>query len=101
MEIICINDVFTPRQISVIPNRPVLNKIYTIRDLFETEFGTAVHLNEIHNPHVNGGMVGTTPLTFEPSFSVKRFTDLLGKPLNVEVLKKEMKKVKTNLDINI
>ena len=101
MEIICINDIFTPRQKSVIPNRPVVDKIYTIREVFNTEFGVAVYLNEIHNPPVDGGTMGTTSFTFEPSFNIERFASLLGRPLNAEQLLKEFSKNKVKPDINI
>ena len=100
-QIICINDTFTPEQKAHIPNLPVENKIYTIRDLFNTDNGMAIHLNEIHNPRLNGGSIGTNTFSFEPSFSVERFTDLLGRPLNVEELRKEMRKSNSKVDIDI
>lgn len=74
-DVICINDVFKPEQIALIPNRPVEDKTYTIRDIFTTRMGRAILLNEITNPHLEhpSGMG-----TFEPSFSIDRFTTLLS-----------------------
>lgn len=74
-EVICIDDHFLPQQIELIPNRPVQDKIYTIRDIFSTRMGRALHLEEITNPqleHPSG--LGT----FEPSFAVDRFRPLIS-----------------------
>ncbi len=80
-EVVCIDDNFMPEQILLIPNRPVEDKIYTIRDIFSTRMGQAVHLEEIANPpleHPSG--LGT----FEPSFSVDRFRPLISDDVHVE-----------------
>jgi len=78
--IICINDKFTDKQKELIPNRPVLDKTYSIRDIFYLPTGlVGVHLNEISNPdlpHPSG--LGY----FEPSFNSERFTNLDTTPLN-------------------
>lgn len=80
-EVICIDDKFEAHQIALIPNRPVEGKIYTIRDVFTTRMGRAVHLEEITNPHLDhpSGMG-----TFEPSFSVMRFSPLVSEVESIE-----------------
>ena len=73
-EVVCIDGEFMPPQISLIPNRPKEDKIYTIRDIFTTRMGRALHLEEITNPqleHPSG--LGT----FEPSFAIERFRPLI------------------------
>lgn len=89
MEVICINDKFPPESQSVIPNLPVEDNLYTIRDITRLLNGkTAVWLVEIENPelpHPSG--MGT----FEPSFNIDRFTDLNGNPVNVNEIKKAIK----------
>lgn len=74
--LVCVNDSFDARQRATIPNRPVRDEVYTVRDAFRvTRNGTAagiwaVHLRELSNPdlpHPSG--LGT----FEPSFAAERF----------------------------
>lgn len=74
-KVICVNDNFShlsKEQLAGIPNRPVKDKTYVIRDAFKTFNGWAYHLVEISNPHLDhpSGMG-----TFEPSFNQNRFTD--------------------------
>lgn len=85
-DVICINDKFRPEQIILIPNRPVEGKVYTIRDLFTTRNGRAIHLEQISNPHLDhpSGLG-----TFEPSFSVDRFTTLVDDEVEIEAEVKE------------
>ena len=72
-DVICINDKFQAEQIALIPNRPVEEKMYTIRDVFTTRNGRALHLDQIKNPHLeHPSGLGS----FEPSFSVDRFATL-------------------------
>ena len=77
MQVICIDDNFEQESIIRIPNRPIQGKLYNIRDFFNTRNGKAVHLHEIVNPHLDAG----NGMTFEPSFSAKRFTNLLGEQI--------------------
>lgn len=81
MDIICINDKFTPEQIADIPNRPVRDKIYTIRDVIKSANGIGLLLNEIHNPQNGWTVRDGMKFTFEPNFNINRFTDLNGSPL--------------------
>ncbi len=85
MEIICIDDNFSGPQMDIIPNRPVRNQIYTVRDMFVTSDGRkAIHLKEIENPHIeHDSGLGM----FEPSFAARRFTTLLGEPIRKEANK--------------
>lgn len=86
-DILCINDSFTAEQISEIPNRPIKDKMYTVRDVVKSRNGVGLLLNEIHNPKDAGWtMLGDERFTFEPNFSIKRFADLQGQPLLVEEL---------------
>ena len=69
-QVICIDDKFDAKLVSLIPNRPVKDEVYTVRETLLTRNGKAIQLEEIHNPELydqlHQGM-------FEPSFSVRRF----------------------------
>lgn len=87
MDIICINDNFSPEQVAEIPNRPIKDKMYTIRDIVKSANGIGLLLNEIHNPK-NGWVVRDgMKFTFEPNFNINRFSDLQNQPLNYETIK--------------
>lgn len=86
MEIICINDVFSIDQKRDFPNLPVEGSIYTVRDVVRSQVGTGLLLNEIENPKVGWTMRNGMKFTFEPNFSINRFTTLLGEPLTREVV---------------
>lgn len=93
MDILCINDNFSPEQIAAIPNRPAKGKMYTIRDVVKSANGIGLLLNEIHNPK-NGWVVRDgMKFTFEPNFNMNRFSDLQEQPLNYEKIK-QVEKVK-------
>lgn len=87
MDIICINDSFSPEQIAIIPNRPVEGKFYSIREVIPSQKGTALLLNEIHNPKNGWTEINGMKFTFEPSFSIDRFTNINGDTLTAEMLK--------------
>lgn len=81
-DVVCIDDKFTPEQVALIPNRPVEGSVYTVRDVFTTRMGQAIHLEELRNPsldHPSG--LGT----FEPSFSIDRFQPLLTDEEETEI----------------
>ncbi len=85
-EVICINDKFAPVQIEIIPNRPLENKMYTIRDIFTTRNGRAVHLEQLNNPllsHPSG--MGQ----FEPSFAIDRFRPIVSDDVEISVEQEE------------
>lgn len=87
MDIICTNDNFSPEQVAEIPNRPVKDKIYTIRDVVKSANGIGLLLNEINNPK-NGWVVRDgMKFTFEPNFSIKRFSALQDEPLSYEAIR--------------
>ena len=90
MDIICINDNFSPEQIPIFPNRPVKDKIYSIRDVIKSTNGIGLLLNEIVNPHNGWTEINGEKFTFEPSFNIERFVDLQYLPLNVNALKKQV-----------
>lgn len=69
-QVICIDDKFDPKLVSLIPNRPIRDEIYTVRETLLTRNGKAIQLEELRNPalydELHKGM-------FEPSFHVRRF----------------------------
>lgn len=87
MDIICINDSFTPEQMADIPNRPIKGKMYTIRDIVKSGNGTGLLLNEIHNPKTGWTIRDGMKFTFEPNFSIKRFSDIHGNSLSYNMVK--------------
>lgn len=92
MDIICIDDNFTPEQMAEIPNRPIKDKMYSIRDIVKSANGIGLLLNEIENPHNGWTIRNGMKFTFEPNFNIRRFADLQEMPLNYEMVK-EVKKV--------
>ncbi len=92
MDIICIDDNFTPEQMADIPNRPIKDKLYSIRDVVKSANGIGLLLNEIQNPHNGWTMRNGMKFTFEPNFNINRFADLQHLPLNYEMIK-EVRKV--------
>ena len=68
--VVCIDDKFDIKQMSLIPNRPVLNELYTVRDNLLTRNGKAIHLEEITNPPLHDEFHNGS---FEPSFHIRRF----------------------------
>ena len=90
MDIICINDTFSPEQIAVIPNRPQRDKMYTIRDIVKSSMGVGLLLNEIHNPHNGWAEMNGTKFTFEPNFNINRFANMHGDMLTYEMIREEI-----------
>ncbi len=90
MDIICIDDHFTAEQIAEIPNRPVQDTMYSIRDVVKSANGIGLLLNEIHNPQTGWVVRNGIKFTFEPNFSIRRFADLQHMPLNYEMIKDEV-----------
>lgn len=91
MDIICIDDNFTPEQISDIPNRPIKDKMYSIRDIVKSANGIGLLLNEIENPKTGWTMRNGMKFTFEPNFSIRRFSDLQHQPLSYEMIREVTK----------
>lgn len=88
--IVCINDQFSDEQIAMIPNRPVRDEYYVVREVSVTRNGKAVWLEEISNPplaHPSG--MGT----FEPSFSIERFRVVDDAPVKELVEEAQMSEV--------
>lgn len=91
---ICINDVFIPEVIRIVPFRPKRGKIYTIRQLVyhDTNNKTGVLLEEVVNdpillPNLSG--------LFEPSFDINRFVPF-DSPVEVNELVNELWQEKEN-----
>ena len=74
-EVVCINDTFSAESIHAIPNRPVLNSVYTVREIryYEHLDKAGVLLEEVKNPLSVQTMLG---VVLEPSFSITRFAPL-------------------------
>ena len=72
-QVVCVNDVFDPRSIELIPNRPKKDKLYTIRDILYYELldKTGVLLGEIKN---GSNVYNKLYKTYvEPTFGIHRF----------------------------
>ena len=54
-QVICIDDKFDAKLVSLIPNRPVKDEVYTVRETLLTRNGKAIQLEEIHNPKLYDG----------------------------------------------
>jgi hypothetical protein len=91
MDIICIDDHFTPEQIAEIPNRPIKDKLYSVRDVVKSANGVGLLLNEIENPHTGWTVRNGMKFTFEPNFNIRRFADLNHMPLSYEMVKDVVK----------
>ena len=68
----CINDIWEPRTLEVVPNRPFKGNVYVIRDIIEYKHGVGLHLEEIRNPNITfpSGAIA------EPSFHIERFREM-------------------------
>jgi hypothetical protein len=87
----CINDIWEPRTIESVPNRPFKGNAYVIRDVVEYKHGTGLHLEEIYNPNI----VFPSGMVAEPSFNIERFREMteiddLVSELVEEVLAEEL-----------
>lgn len=87
--VICTNGKFSDQQLAWFAENkikfPLEGKIYTIRGVvthssFENRNMTGLRLNEINNPKVKIFL----ELEIEPTFSISRFSTLLGLPLKKE-----------------
>ena len=74
-QVVCIDDVFDPRSIEIIPNRPVKDKIYTVREMryYDMHDKMGITLVEIKNPLMVKDFFGRLQ---EPSFNIIRFAPL-------------------------
>jgi hypothetical protein len=74
-QVVCVDDVFDPRSMLIIPNRPIKDKIYTIRELryYDLHDKMGVTLVEIKNPVNVKDYFGKLQ---EPSFNIIRFAPL-------------------------
>ena len=74
-QVVCIDDVFDPRSIEIIPNRPVKDKIYTVREMryYDMHDKMGVLLVEVKNPINVRDLFNRKQ---EPSFNIIRFAPL-------------------------
>jgi hypothetical protein len=87
----CINDIWEPRTLESVPNRPFKGNAYVIRGIEEYKHGIGLHLEEIHNPDI----VFPSGMIAEPSFNIERFREMteiddLVSELVEEVLAEEL-----------
>jgi DUF917 family protein len=68
----CINDVWEPRTLESVPNRPFKGNAYIIRGIEEYKHGVGLHLEEIHNPDI----VFPSGMIAEPSFNIERLREM-------------------------
>ena len=88
--VICINDTFTVEQIKIIPNRPIKDKSYIVRDIIRV-FGKndiGYLLREITNPLIVNDR--NPNFSFEPNFSHSRFANLLTNNTQIETEEMEL-----------
>jgi hypothetical protein len=92
---VCINDLFSPVVIRIIPNRPKKGKIYTIRQLVTHEYNgkTGLLLEEIVNEPI---LLPNLEGMFEPSFDINRFVPL-DSPIEIDEIVNEIWEEKVNL----
>ena len=90
-QVVCINDVFDPRSMEIIPNRPIKDNIYTVREMryYDMHDKMGVTLVEIKNPIIVRDMLGTRQ---EPSFNIIRFAPLdeVLDSISIEELNEEL-----------
>jgi len=74
-QVVCIDDVFDPRSMAIIPNRAKKDKIYTIREMryYDMHDKMGVTLVEIKNSHNVRDFFGKVQ---EPTFNIIRFAPL-------------------------
>ena len=74
-QVVCVDDVFDPKSMSIIPNRPIKDKIYTVREMryYDIHDKMGVTLVEIKNARNVKDLFGKTQ---EPSFNVIRFAPI-------------------------
>ena len=104
MEVLCIDDEYSSNQLKWFQlnqiEYPKKDKIYTLRDVFQTSKGIAVHLEEIANPKVEIAL-GNNTFYAEPSFNIKRFANLNNTPLNISEILKISKNEKITIDVHV
>jgi hypothetical protein len=74
-QVVCVDDVFDPRTMKIILNRPVKDNIYTVREVryYDMHDKVGVTLKEIKNAHNVRDFFGKVQ---EPSFNIIRFAPL-------------------------
>lgn len=95
MEIICINDLFSPEARQVYEQygivTPYLDGVYSVREVVTTRYGTGLLLNELVNPKMYCYNIGEVEMWAEVNFKVSRFRNIDGTEINIEQLRNETK----------
>ena len=95
--LVCIDDAFHPESIKRIPNRPVKDEAYTVRDVIRMANGRmGLLLHEITNPLLKDEVTG---FEFEPSFAARRFAKLDDMPDAEELLEAVNEEVEVLVEV--
>ena len=90
-QVVCVDDVFDPRSMQIILNRPVKDKIYTVREMsyYDMHDKMGITLVEIKNAHNVRDFFGKVQ---EPSFNINRFAplDKVLDSISIEELNEEL-----------
>lgn len=90
MDLVCINDTFSPEARQVYEQygvvTPYYDGVYTIREVVKTRKGIGLLLEELVNPLIPIGE-GENGFMVEPNFNVSRFANLDGTEINLEQLR--------------
>lgn len=93
MDLICINDYFSPEARQVYEEygivTPYLNGVYSVREVVITRYGTGLLLNELVNPKMYCYNIGEVEMWGEVNWAVSRFRNIDGTEINVEQLKQK------------
>ena len=82
----CVNDVFPIELINLIPNRPKLKNIYTVREILKLKDNIiSIRLDEINNPK----NVKYKGIMSEPAFKIDRFREIQDIP-DIEMIMEEI-----------
>ena len=90
-QVVCVDDVFDPRSIEIIPNKPIKDNIYTVREMryYDMHDKMGITLVEIRNPINVKDCFGRK---LEPSFNIIRFAPLdeVLDSISIEELNEEL-----------
>lgn len=91
MEIICINDLFSPEARQVYEQYGIVTPqegvYYSVRSVITTRFGTGLLLNELVNPKMYCHNIDEVEMWAEPNFKISRFQTIDGQVLTEELLR--------------
>ena len=90
MDIICINDYFSPEARQVYEQygvvTPQQDVYYSVREVVTTRYGTGLLLNELVNPKMYCHNIEEVEMWAEPNFKISRFQTIDGSEITEEQL---------------